>query len=1018
MAQMRSQLQAALNALYYNTDPSAKEQASRWLEGWQQSTEAWTLAHEVLQDESAQLEAHYLCAQTLRTKITRDFEELPPGTEIPLRDSLVALLLRYAKGRPQVRTQLCLALAGMVCHMPAQHWGEGGPVEWFARHLNVPSMSQPSEVSLNALLEVLTVLPQEAGGYQPSLRPERRRQLREEMEASFPRALAFLSECHSRAVLGRQREQAMEAFAAWLKLGCDTPSLSLSAVISSSPLTAAALGGLTSQEAFYGSVEAVVELIYCTSEGGRPRQEMTSLVQSIVQRVMELRPRFHVCIAAAVAEREGSGLSGHGEASFGGDYEEDAKAIARLFAEIGEAYTELIAGGGTEVMAPVEAALEVASYPDNDVCAISYNFWHRLSRAVTVGLVPQPLFYDAPALGAEESQQRVVRFTPAFRRLVELIRGRVRFPDDYESWHTDEKGEFRRGRVAVGDTLIDAAAVLGGAEIARLLIEPLMAISARVSNGGEFDWKAAEAALYCIRSVHMSAPPPGDVLLLSLFGALATLPAAPKLQYTASLTIGAYADWLAESVARMEGPSGFQLLSSLMSFLIRSLSHADCAAAAALSLKRLCEQCARSLTPTFQMLFDLYKGVQTQESRTQHNLDAMEEEDVENIIEAVTLVASAIETPSERRVWVQRLLDVVVQPIQTILSASSPPLPQPSTLLPLLPLVDRVTTIFRVVRDPEDVGEALVRLWPWLEAALDAFGPQDSVAAEKICHVPRMAIKTAGTITAPALPKLCVGITTRFESTCHSCYLYLANEIIKTFGNNDRLSDAADPVLLPMLERLLTSACARLSTLRDVTANPDVADDAFLLAGRALNYAPRLVLTQSLLPTLLVTAKAGLLVQHREACGSIATFMMRLLDPATLRKCPPDAANHLNAALGPVAPDMVRLALAGAVGALPTSRLQEMTDVLYSLLKVAAATGLEWIAAVISLLPPESALPADTRRFLSVCETVVREGMAIDNEREFMSALGELSDCCRRNRRAQTFALKALLPAELQYLVG
>lgn len=1014
MAEIRSQLQAALNALFYDTDPSTKEQASRWLEAWQQSTEAWTLAHEVLQDESAQLEAHYLCAQTLRTKIARDFEELPSGMEISLRDSLVTLLLKYAKGRPQVRTQLSLALAAMVSHMPAQDWGDGGPVEWFARHLN--ASNQTPEVYLNALLEILTVLPQEAGGYQPSLRPERRRQLREEMEASFPRALAFLSECHSRAVLGRQREQALEAFAAWLKLGCDSPSQSLpSAVISSSPLTAAALGGLTSQESFYGSVEAVIELIYCTSDGGKPRPEMTPLVQNIVQKVMELRPRFHVCIAAAVAEREGTGLQGHGEASLGEDYEEDAKAIARLFAEIGEAYTELIAGGAPEVMGPVEAALEVASYPDNDVCAISYNFWHRLSRAVTVGLVPQPLFYDAPALGPEESQQRVARFSPAFRRLVELIRGRVRFPDDYDSWHTDEKGEFRRGRVAVGDTLIDAAAVLGGAETARLLIEPLMEISFRVSNGGEFDWKAAEAALYCIRSVHMSAPPPGDVLLLSLFGALSTLPPAPRLQYTASLTIGAYADWLAESVDRMEGQTGVQLLNTLLSFLIRSLSHPDCAAAAALSLKRMCERCADSLTPTFSMMFDLYQGVQTEASRAQHSLSALEEEDVENIVEAVTLVASAIQGPSERRVWVQRLLDVVVQPIQAILSTT--PQPQPSSLPLLLPLVDRVTTIFRVAQDPEDVGEALVRLWPWLELALDVFGPQDSAAAEKICHVPRMAIKSAGTITASALPKVCVGITARFESTCHSCYLYLASEIIKTFGNRDRVPDV-DTVLLPMLERLLTSACARLSTLRDVTANPDVADDAFLLAGRALNYAPRLVLTQSLLPILLVTAKTGLLVQHREACGSIATFMMRLLDPATLRKCPPDASSHLNAALGPVAPEIVRLALAGAVGALPTSRLQEMTDVLYSLLKVATGTAIEWIAAVTALLPQESALPADTQSFLSVCQTVVREGMAVDNEREFMSALGELSDCCRRNKKAQTAAMKALLPAELQYLVG
>lgn len=57
----------ALHALYHGS-PEVKEQANHWLEQWQQSPEAWAVSHEVLQMEAAGMEAHYFCAQTLRTK--------------------------------------------------------------------------------------------------------------------------------------------------------------------------------------------------------------------------------------------------------------------------------------------------------------------------------------------------------------------------------------------------------------------------------------------------------------------------------------------------------------------------------------------------------------------------------------------------------------------------------------------------------------------------------------------------------------------------------------------------------------------------------------------------------------------------------------------------------------------------------------------------------------------------------------------------------------------------------------
>ncbi len=46
-----------------------------------------------------------------------------------------------------------------------------------------------------------------------------------------------------------------------------------------------------------------------------------------------------------------------------------------------------------------------------------------------------------------------------------------------------------------------AADMLGGGETISHLSQPLQRLSSTVAGGGQFDWQAAEAALYCIRYV-------------------------------------------------------------------------------------------------------------------------------------------------------------------------------------------------------------------------------------------------------------------------------------------------------------------------------------------------------------------------------------------------------------------------------------------------------------------------------------------------------------------------------------
>ena len=68
-----SQLLEAIRVLYHAPDDGSKRAASAWLEDWQASPGAWDLAAAVLRGESGgeavPVEARYLAAQTLRTKV-------------------------------------------------------------------------------------------------------------------------------------------------------------------------------------------------------------------------------------------------------------------------------------------------------------------------------------------------------------------------------------------------------------------------------------------------------------------------------------------------------------------------------------------------------------------------------------------------------------------------------------------------------------------------------------------------------------------------------------------------------------------------------------------------------------------------------------------------------------------------------------------------------------------------------------------------------------------------------------
>jgi hypothetical protein len=93
-----------------------------------------------------------------------------------------------------------------------------------------------------------------------------------------------------------------------------------------------------------------------------------------------------------------------------------------------------------QVLPPVEALLDVTAHPEHDIFSMSFGFWHKLSRQLSIaslqqqqqeqqqapGSPIQPAAVAATSTAAAEQQRRREFFRPAFEKLISLVRSRMR----------------------------------------------------------------------------------------------------------------------------------------------------------------------------------------------------------------------------------------------------------------------------------------------------------------------------------------------------------------------------------------------------------------------------------------------------------------------------------------------------------------------------------------------------------------------------------------------------------------
>ncbi|BFZ63006.1 Nuclear import receptor [Saitoella coloradoensis] len=541
------QLFAALQTLYTNSARADKERANTYLEEFQKSAEAWQAVHAILSSSTAGLEAKMFAAQTMRTKITYDFHQLPKESLASLRDSLLGLLVMYRAGPKPIMIQLAVSLAGLALQM----------TEWKTVLQDVVQHLGNDKETWPAMLQFIAVLPEEVSDSKRVSLTEEELDARtmELLTDNADQVLQLLVQYAQTAGPEGPSPVFFACLTSWLK------EIPLQSFIATSlfDLTFSAL-------AVDSCFDAAVDLLCSIFKETREVDEYMMVIQAIYPRLLALRPKI------AESREDPDAFRGY----------------ARLFADAGESWVVLIARMPREFRALVEAIAEVCAY-DEDLEAVKFTFyfWYDLKQMLTI----------------ERYAEARAELRDIYAGLVDIMIKHLHYPNgdnpnDLFDGDREAEEKFRSFRHEMGDVLKDCCVVVGGSECLHKAWEKVY----MCLQNGTTKWQDIEAPLFSMRAMAREIPFEEDSVLPHIMEMLVKLPEHEKIRYAATLVLGRYTQWTSRHPQFLE----YQLQYITSGF---KNSSKDVMSAAAQALKHFCQDCNQLLIDYVPQLHPFYQQV-------------------------------------------------------------------------------------------------------------------------------------------------------------------------------------------------------------------------------------------------------------------------------------------------------------------------------------------------------------------------------------------------------------------------
>ncbi|XP_051258173.1 importin-13-like [Dicentrarchus labrax] len=799
-------VESALYQLYFDPEMERKNVAQKWLTQAQTSAQAWQFCWALLGPDKLP-EVQFFGASTLHTKISRHWSDLPTDQHESLRMQLLSHILHFSSGPRMVLTRLCVALAAMALNLIPQAWSQ--PVADMVRAFQPQKpdseggsgaeATQDPHAHCLALLELLTVLPEE---FQSSrLAQARRAQLREALAGEWAAVCPMLRQLlQSQDSSNQVKEKVLRCLSSWV--GLDVP------LGESHELVQDCFTALSNPELFDAAVETIVNAI--------SQPDCQRYIDALVN-LMPLVLGLHDQLKKAA--QDGDMETSHG--------------ICRIAVAMGETHSRVLleqVEHWQEYLALVNMILFCTGIPGHypvseTTSSLTLTFWYTLQDDI---------------LSFEEQKQAVYLqvYRPVYFQLVDVLLHKSHYPsqEDYASWSSDDKEQFRIYRVDISDTLMYVYEMLGAEllsnlydRLGRQLMDPQQSAV----------WQDTEALLFGFQSIAETIDVNYSDVIPGLIGLIPRINISNvMLADTVMYTIGSLAEWLADHPVMLGG---------ILPMVLQGLVKAELSVSSVSTLKRICRECRHDLGPYAQDILTVSQDVLLKEVHKSSQcmwlmqalgflLSALPVEEI--LVRLHTLVTPHVQqldtlaqqepNPSNKQSIIHILgmmsslfttLDINRQ-ADNLEGASSPRLaPSQSTQNPVVVVLQQVFTLIRTI------------LSKWLD---------DSEVVEAVCGVFDKSVRTLLHDFGPMVAQLSGMLGQIYSAFPQASALDLARQMVHIFaGEEHHISN------IRSLIELLTSTTLTIFQ-QGPRDHPDIAESFMHLHAQILKRKPDLYLSDQL----------------------------------------------------------------------------------------------------------------------------------------------------------------------------
>ncbi|OXV07638.1 hypothetical protein Egran_04593 [Elaphomyces granulatus] len=954
---------AAVATMQGNASRTEKTHAHEFLEQFQKSLEAWTTTHALLRSTDVPVEAKLFAATTLKGKITYDLDQLPTGSLLQLRDSILHLLVVYATGPRPIQTQLCVSLAHLAIQMTT--WKDV---------LNTVGSTLGGNAG-DCVLEFLKILPEEVTeGRKINLSEEDlAARTKELLDDNADQVLRLLTQFTQSTPSAATNPQLIDCITSWMR---EIPA----SQIVSSPLIDVIFKALDNEASFESAVDCLCTIYRDTTEV----DDSLPLIQKLYPRIVALRPKIR---GAAEAEDI-----------------DTFKGMTRIFAEAGEAWVVLIARLPSQFSRLVEAVLECcARDKDRDAISLTFLFWYELKQYVTL----------------ERYVEARTKLTPLFSQLVDIMIKHLEFPAVEETnsdpfcGDREQEEKFRQFRHSMGDVLKDCCAVIGVRECLgksyRLIQQWVSKYASQASNDRVPHWQELEAPLFSMRAMGRMVDAEESTILSEAIPLIVQIPDQEKVRFQAVMALGRYTEWTAQHPETLE---------SQLNYVISGFQHRsqEVVQASALAFKFLGTDCRKLLGGHIQQLHSFYESV----------IDKLKPLSQEEVTEGVAAVVS-VQPLDKIYETMKLFCDPIMTRIMNLanIAKDEPGRRAVADHLQLITIFVQAVSPYVSPGQDNPAVKYCGEILPIMNTIVMNFTTSTPIL-ERVCRCWRYMVISYRTAMIPLLPSLAQSIAAGFQASKEGCFLWATDAVIREFSEGaEHVDRATSDAVYQFFEQQAVTFLRILSDLPPEHL-PDVIEDFFRLASDAVRYYPKECTTSSLAIPIFSAALSALSLQQIDpliatlhyyrdllSFGFENTSISELGDPEGEHYANPaevqTAVKQLLTSQGHL---LVQRVLTGMMFSFPGDCFPDASGVLMSLFELIPQEAGTWLQSTIQMLPAGSMKPGEAERLMKGISDKVQSS----ETRKIRVLLQDFTNSYRRRNVAPREGLGRLEAARFRFI--